>query len=108
VEFRLIRKDGQIRYMLSGYRLRANKQGRAVSGIGSFLDITERKLLENQLAYRAQQQEAINLITQKIQSASTVEEALQVAAREVGHVLGGRETTVSLEPPAFTMNSNTN
>ena len=101
VEFRLIRKDGQIRYMLSDYRLRANKQGRAVSGIGSFLDITERKLLEELNRQRASQQEAINLITQKIQSAITVEEALQVAAREVGHVLGGRETIVSLEPPVL-------
>lgn len=108
VEFRLIRKDGQILYMSSDYRLRVNKQGRAVRGIGSFLDITERKLLENQLAHRARQQEAINLITRKIQSAITVEDALQVAAREVGHVLGGRETIVSLEPPALAMNDSKN
>jgi len=31
-----------------------------------------------------------------------------VAVREVGHVLGGRETIVALEPPALTMDSNKN
>lgn len=76
--------------------------------LGYARDVTEREHLHELTAQRARQQEAINLITQKIQSAMTVEEALQVAAREVGHVLGGRETIVSLEPPAFTMDSSQN
>jgi PAS domain S-box-containing protein len=74
----------------------------------SVLDITERKHLQDLVAQRAHQQEAINLITQKIQGAITVEEALQVAAREVGHVLGGRETIVSLELPVMAIDSNKN
>jgi hypothetical protein len=74
----------------------------------SVLDITERKHLEEMTAQRARQQETINLVTQKIQSTITIEEALQVAAREVGHVLGKRETIVALEPPAFAMDSNKN
>ena len=67
----------------------------------SILDITERKRLENLTALRARQQEAINLITQKIQAASTIEEAMQVAARELGHALGRRQTLVALEPSAL-------
>jgi GAF domain-containing protein len=50
---------------------------------------------------RAHQQEAINLITQKIQSATTIEEAMQVAARELGQALGQRQTLVALNPSAL-------
>jgi len=70
--------------------------------------VTERHHLEELNRKRAIKQETINLVTQKIQSAITVEEALQVAAREVGHVLGGRETIVSLEPPVLETDGNKN
>ena len=52
-------------------------------------------------AQRARQQEAINVITQKIQAATTIEEAMQVAARELGQALGKRQTLVALEPSAL-------
>ncbi|HEY5728735.1 MAG TPA: GAF domain-containing protein [Anaerolineales bacterium] len=60
-------------------------------------DITERQALQKLTAQRARQQEAINTITQRIQSATTIEEAMQVAARELGHALGNRQTLVSLD-----------
>ncbi|HEX2995051.1 MAG TPA: PAS domain S-box protein, partial [Anaerolineales bacterium] len=53
LEYRMIRKDGAIRYMLTDYRLVVNKQGQAIGGVGSFLDITERKLAELAVAKRA-------------------------------------------------------
>ena len=65
------------------------------------IDITERKQLQDLAVQRARQQESINTITQKIQSAATVEEAMQVAARELGHALGKRQTAVTLEPSAL-------
>lgn len=71
----------------------------------SVTDITERKRLQDLTAQRARQQEAINLITQRIQAATTIEEAMQVAARELGHALGKRQTLVSLEPSALGGNS---
>jgi len=64
-------------------------------------DISERKHLQDLTATRARQQEAINTITQKIQAATTIEEAMQVAARELGHALGNRQTLVALEPSAL-------
>jgi PAS domain S-box-containing protein len=64
----------------------------------SVADITERKRNEDLTRQRAQQQEALNLITQKIQSATTIESALQVTARELGHALGMKPTLVTLEP----------
>ncbi|MFZ5879267.1 MAG: PAS domain S-box protein, partial [Chloroflexota bacterium] len=63
----------------------------------SAADITERKRLQEQVVQRARQQEAINLITQRIQGAATVEMALQIAARELGHALGQKQTLVVLE-----------
>ena len=46
----------------------------------------------------AQQQEEINLITQKIQTAITVEEAIQIAVREIGRALGNKSTVIAIDP----------
>jgi GAF domain-containing protein len=78
-----------------------NAEGEIWAVLAFSRDVTESERLHELTAQRAHQQETINLVTQKIQSAITVEEALQVAAREVGHVLGGRETIVALEPPVL-------
>ena len=64
----------------------------------SVTDITERKRNEELTRQRAQQQEALNLITQKIQSVTSIEAALQVTARELGRALGMKPTLVTLEP----------
>lgn len=46
---------------------------------------------------QAERETMLNAISQKIQSAATLESALQVAARELGHALGGKPTLVELE-----------
>jgi PAS domain-containing protein len=85
-----------------------NAEGEIWAMLGFSRDVTESEHLHELTAQRAHQQETINLVTQKIQSTITIEEALQVAVREVGHVLGGRETIVALEPSALAMDSNKN
>jgi PAS domain S-box-containing protein len=75
--------------------------------LGVSEDITERKRNEELTRQHAQQQETINLITQRIQSATTIEDALQVAARELGRALGKRQTLVSLEPFALSGSTKT-
>lgn len=62
--------------------------------------------LQNSRSFAQAQQEAereavLNQISQKIQSAPTVEIALQTAARELGRALGMRPTMVSVEPAAL-------
>lgn len=78
-----------------------NVEGEIWAVLAYTRDVTESEFLHNLTAKHARQQEAINLVSQKIQSTITIEEALQVAAREVGHVLGRRETIVTLEPLAL-------
>ena len=50
---------------------------------------------------QAEHETAVNLITQKIQNATSVEAALKVAARELGHALGMKSTLVTLDPEAL-------
>lgn len=51
---------------------------------------------------QAERETAVNLITQRIQNTTSVEEALQMAARELGHALGLKQTLVTLDPGALT------
>jgi GAF domain-containing protein len=47
---------------------------------------------------QAERETAVNLITQKIQNTTTIEAALQMTARELGHALGMKQTVVTLTP----------
>jgi GAF domain-containing protein len=55
-----------------------------------------------QIQRQADRETAVNLITQKIQNATSVDAALQIAARELGHALGMKSTRVTLDPDALT------
>jgi GAF domain-containing protein len=62
--------------------------------------------LQNARSFLQVQQEVdreitLNQIGQRIQSATTVEAALQIAARELGHALGKKQTLVALDPSAL-------
>ncbi len=47
---------------------------------------------------QAERETRLNLISQKIQGATTIESAMQIAARELGHALGKKSTMVTLNP----------
>lgn len=55
-----------------------------------------------QIQRQAYHETEVNLITQKIQSTTSVEDALQIAVRELGHALGMKPTSVVLNPDALT------
>jgi GAF domain-containing protein/HAMP domain-containing protein len=50
---------------------------------------------------QAERESKLNAIAQNIQSTTTIEEAMQITARELGHALGKRQTLVALEPAAL-------
>ena len=51
---------------------------------------------------RAEREALITSISRKIQDTTTIENALQVAIREIGRALGSNDTRVILESPAMT------
>ena len=53
-----------------------------------------------QTQQQAEQEATINLISQRIQSTTSVENALQVAIRELGRALGAKRTNVQLGLPS--------
>jgi GAF domain-containing protein/HAMP domain-containing protein len=55
----------------------------------------------SQTQQHAERETTLNLITQRIQNATSVEAALQIAARELGRSLGMKPTLVSLDPAAL-------
>ena len=102
LEHRILYRDGSgVGYISVEVHIERDEKGNILRYYGANQDITERRLLQDQLANRANQQEALNTITQKIQSTATIEEAMQIAARELGHALGQRQTLVALDPAAL-------
>jgi len=106
LEHRIIFSDGETGYITVRLNVERDENGKIVRWYGANQDVTERRRLEELMSQRARQQETINLITQKIQATPTIEEAMQVAARELGHALGKRQTLVTLDASALTGESN--
>lgn len=94
-------KDGHLVHIAGTNSAIVNSAGEIIGFLAVHHDITEQRRNQDLVANRARQQEVINLIAQKIQSAATIEEAMQVTARELGHALGKRQTLVALEPFAL-------
>jgi GAF domain-containing protein len=97
LEHRIIFADGETGYIAVNINVERDENGKITRWYGANQDITERRNLEENNRKRAIQQEAINRITQKIQSTTSIESALQVAARELGHALGMKPTMVTLD-----------
>jgi GAF domain-containing protein/HAMP domain-containing protein len=102
LEHRILYRDGSgVGYISVEIHIERDADGNILRYYGANQDITERKLLQEQLAQRANQQEALNQISQKIQRTATIEEAMQVTARELGNALGKRQTFVALDSAAM-------
>jgi hypothetical protein len=97
LEHRIIFSDGETGYIAVNINVERDENGKITRWYGANQDITERRSMEEINRKRAAQQEALNRITQRIQSTTSIEAALQIAARELGHALGMKPTMVMLE-----------
>lgn len=98
--FEWLHRTAQGREFLAEIRLvrAVDAQGKIV--LNTILtDITERRRQEELTRRRAAQQEALNRISQNILSATSIEDALQIAARELGHALNNKPVLVNLNAP---------
>jgi|GEM_PF-1566207 len=100
LEHRIIFSNGETGYIAVNINVERDENGKITRWYGANQDITERRRLEEFNRKRAEQQEAINLITQKIQGTTNIESALKIAARELGHMLGMKPTVVTLDKNA--------
>jgi len=92
-------KNGHLVYIAGTNSAIVNDAGEISGFLAVHHDITEEKTNQKLTERRASQQEAINMITQKIQGTTSMQEALQITARELGHALGSKSTLVSLNTP---------
>ncbi len=94
-------KDGSFYWVDTTIAPILNEQGKPVKYVAIRFDITQRKEFELEATKRAAHVQALDNITQKIQSATKIETALQIAARELGHALGMKPTSVSIDQEAL-------
>ncbi len=93
-------KDGHLVYIAGTNSAIVDDSGEIIGFLAAHHDVTEQKRNQDLIEQRAQQQEALNLITQKIQSTTNIEAAMQITARELGHALGMKPTMIMLDPSA--------
>ncbi len=96
LEHRVIFPGGEIGYIAVNITLERDENGKIVRWYGASQDITERRRVEELNKQRARQQETLNLISQKIQGTTSVEDALKITARELGHALGKKPVIASV------------
>jgi len=101
LEHRVAFSDGGIGYFSVYVHIERDSDGKILRVYGANQDITERKQLEELNRHRAEHQEMLNSITQKIQGTTTLASALQITARELGQALGMKPTLISLDPTAL-------
>jgi PAS domain S-box-containing protein len=87
MEFRIHRPDGALRWIRSMALGQFDAQGQLVNLTGINQDITERKLVEEQLQQQAKQKQLLLTITQSIRQSLDVNDILHTAVTEVRQLL---------------------
>ena len=87
LEHRIVRPDGEVRYVYERAEVYHDEQGRARRQIGTVQDITERKLVELELARRNRQQSTIAELGLEALNHTTVDDLINHATSAAARVL---------------------
>jgi two-component system NtrC family sensor kinase len=87
LEYRMKSKNGSDKWILARGQAQWDETGKPVRMVGSFQDISERKLAEEALQQQLQQQQLLGAITQRIRQSLNLEKILDSTVTEVRQVL---------------------
>ncbi|MFB2833071.1 PAS domain-containing protein [Floridanema evergladense] len=86
-EYRIIRPDGEIRWVSTGSFPLKDDQGEVYRVTGIVEDITERKTAEWNLHQQAERERLVRIVTQRIRQSLNLDEILTTTVAEVRHLL---------------------
>ena len=99
-EFRIIRADGTIRWILERSHTFHDDAGKAIRVLGISMDTTDRKRFEEALRQQAERERLMNAIAQRIRNSLNLEETLNTTVSEVRQFLkADRVVLFSVEQP---------
>ncbi|UBF23610.1 PAS domain S-box protein [Kovacikia minuta CCNUW1] len=83
VDFRILNPDGSVRHIEGRGEASLNPQGQITQLFGTLLDITDRKLLEEQLRWQAERERILRQITTHIRQSLNIDTILKTTVSEV-------------------------
>jgi PAS domain S-box-containing protein len=96
IEKRIVRPNGEVRWVVSRGNIMLNKKGEAQILSGSFLDITERKNYELQLRHKAKQLQLIHEIEKQVSELLEPKELLKKATSLISELFGFENVAILL------------
>ena len=95
IEYRLLRHDGQYRWILNTIVPRFESNGKFAGFVGSCIDITKRKLVEEKLARQAKSDHILAEITQHIHKSLKLEAILEAALMEISRFINSEKIFIA-------------
>jgi len=87
LDLSLVRPDGTPCFLEVRGKVMVDRQGRAVRLYGTTQDITQRKHLEHQLAWKSQREQLLNQVIRAIRHSLDLETVFNTATHQTGHLL---------------------
>src|SRR4028119_173302 len=87
LDYRIVRPDGQVRYIEGRGEAVVNEQGQVIRLFGTALDITERKRVEEALHKSVQRERVIALAIQRIRETLDIETIFSVTTHELRQLI---------------------
>ncbi|WP_421658149.1 PAS domain S-box protein [Leptothermofonsia sp. ETS-13] len=87
IEHRIVRPDSSVRYLIGRGEAIFNARGEIIKLFGAGIDITERKLFEEQLRSQADREQLLRNLTQRIHRSLNLDQILTTTVNEVRQLL---------------------